>query len=146
MNVLSMSMVVHVPSFHSCLDTDYPRTTCVFLVHSQRVMGRGDRHMIHKEQELFLGFYWYRNKENRHISYVCAPVIKPILPAARRYRIAMLLLSQFAMAYLKSYESNFSELIKEVTNEVFNYWQWLQCQKSDIPNTEMIPNYLSLQV
>lgn len=60
-----MSMAVSVPSFHSCLDTDNPRTTCVFLVHSQKVMGGGsqremgggDRHMIHKEQELFLSFY-----------------------------------------------------------------------------------------
>lgn len=46
-----------------------------------------------------------------------------MLLAVIKYRIAMLLLLYFTMAYQGSYESTFSELMKEVINEEFNSQQ-----------------------
>lgn len=48
------------------------------------------------------------------------------------------------MAYQGSYESTFSELMKEVINEEFNSQQWLGCKESNIPDEEMKPIFTGL--
>lgn len=72
------------------------------------------------------------------MSYVCTLVRKPILLATRRLgRLT------FTFAYMGSYESNLSEHMKEIINEVFNSWQCLGCKENNIPDEEVIPIFFS---